>query len=111
MTPENQTEAEAAAEIRALHALWRAVITQQLMDAASNSAKMEARYNKSQARHWLSGRTDDFHTVCDFANLAPDYVRHRASRALERNCRWRQPAAANSEVANSEISYPAMEPV
>lgn len=75
--------------LRGEQALWRAVITQALMDAASQSGKMEAQYEKSQALCWLTSYSDDFKTVCDLANYPPDYIRGRAIRALARNCRWR----------------------
>ncbi len=75
--------------VRAEQALWRAVITQALMDAASKSKKMEAKYEKSQALCWLTGFSEDFKTVCELANLAPDYVRRSSIAALERDCKWR----------------------
>lgn len=76
--------------LRGEQALWRAVITQALMDAASQSSKMEACYEKRQATCWLTGYGEDFKTVCDLANFPPDYVRERAARALARNCQWRR---------------------
>jgi hypothetical protein len=72
--------------------LWRAVITQALMDAATSSAKPEARRFRTDAISWLLSYSDDFESVCDNANLCPDYVRSRAITALERNCQWRLPA-------------------
>lgn len=71
--------------------LWRAVITQALMDAASQSRKSEAKRTRSDALHWLLGEGTDFETVCDNAGLDPDYVRTRARRALARGCQWRLP--------------------
>jgi hypothetical protein len=82
-------ERDPSDNIRGEQALWRAVITQALMDAASQSAKMEAKYYKSQALCWLTGFSDDFYTVCDFAGLPADYVRYKSVNALARNCRWR----------------------
>mgnify|MGYP000019280855 CR=1 FL=1 len=72
--------------------LWRAVITQALMDAASNSAKAEAKRTRSDAAQWLLSNTPDFEAVCDNAGLDPDYVRTRARAALARGCTWRLPA-------------------
>src|SRR5262245_21940368 len=62
--------------------LWRAVITQALMDAASRSRKTEARRYRTDALSWLLSGTDDFEAVCDNAGLDPDYVRSRARTAL-----------------------------
>lgn len=72
--------------------LWRAVITQALMDAASRSRKSEARRSREDAIRWLMSDTRDFETVCDNAGLDPDYVRGRAIAALGRGCEWRLPA-------------------
>jgi hypothetical protein len=74
-------------------ALWRAVIVQALMDAASQSNKQEMRYDKSQALCWLSGVSEDFRTVCDLAFFPPDYVRSRAEQSLARGCQWRKETA------------------
>lgn len=72
--------------------LWRAVITQALMDAATASAKPEAKQVRSDAIRWLLSPSDDFDNVCDNAGLDPDYVRSRAIHALQRGCTWRLPA-------------------
>lgn len=71
--------------------LWRAVITQALMDAASQSRKSEARRSRADAIHWLLSSNADFEIVCDNAGLCPDYVRSRARAALARGCQWRLP--------------------
>lgn len=70
-------------------ALWRAVITQALMDALNRSAKCEMRYEKSQAGVWLEGRMEDFFTVCHYAQLDPAYVREKARRVLAASRRTR----------------------
>lgn len=72
--------------------LWRAVITQALMDAASNSRKSEAKRTRKDALNWLLGDTPDFTVVCDNAGLDPDYVRTQARAALGRGFTWRLPA-------------------
>lgn len=72
--------------------LWRAVITQALMDAVTNSRKSDARRIRTDALSWLLSQSDDFAAVCDNAGLDPDYVRSRAQQALQRNCTWRLPA-------------------
>lgn len=71
--------------------LWRAVITQALMDAATASSKPEARKARADAIQWLLSPSDDFDDVCDNAGLDPDYVRSQAFIALQRGCSWRLP--------------------
>lgn len=77
---------------RGEQALWQAVITQALMDAANQSTKEEAKHAKREALAWLRGTSADFYAVCDYAGLNPDHVRSRAKQALERNCQWRAQA-------------------
>jgi hypothetical protein len=72
--------------------LWKAVITQALMDAASNSSKDDSGKAKRDAIRWLLSDSSDFEYVCDNAGLDPSYVRRKAIEALGRNCRWRLPA-------------------
>ena len=84
--------------------LWRAVITQALMDAASRSRKSEAQRYRSDALSWLLSDTDDFAAVCDNAGLDPDYVRSRAKTALARNCEWRLPAGMGWRTRGREVT-------
>jgi hypothetical protein len=71
--------------------LWRAVITQALMDAASQSRKTEARRTREDALRWLLSDSPDFEAVCDNAGFDPSYVRRRAREAMLRNFEWRLP--------------------
>ncbi|MGB1540003.1 MAG: hypothetical protein ACPG80_03500 [Rickettsiales bacterium] len=70
-------------------ALWKAVITQALMDAGSESKKPEAQHEKARAIRWLLGYSEDFITVCLNAGLDPDYVYQNAKAAIKRGCAWR----------------------
>lgn len=69
--------------VRGEIAMWRAVITQALMDATSQSSKVEIQYEGRKAAVWLEGRNNDFHVVCRLAQMEPDYVRERSARALK----------------------------
>lgn len=89
--PESTTD-QPTSYARGEQALWTAVITQALMDAASRSAKHDAKREKSRAEDWLGTFDDDFQDVCDLAGLDPDYVITRATRALSSGCQWRLPA-------------------
>lgn len=71
--------------------LWRAVITQALMDAATKSRKSHHRRAREDALGWLLSKTSDFEMVCDNAGFDPDYVRNRAKQAITRGCTWRLP--------------------
>lgn len=71
-------------------ALWRAVITQALMDAGSNSCKREARIERMRAIAWLAGNSKDFYEVCARASMHPDYVKRKAKQAIACGCAWRK---------------------
>jgi hypothetical protein len=71
--------------------LWRAVITQALVDAASQSRKSDARRTRDDALRWLLSDSRDFEAVCDNAGFDPGYIRRRAKEALARGCEWRLP--------------------
>lgn len=71
--------------------VWRAVITQALMDAASQSRKSEAKRTRKDALQWLLTDSRDFEAVCDNAGFDPGYIRRRAKEALSRGFEWRLP--------------------
>lgn len=70
-------------------ALWKAVITQMLLDALSEAKSSEAIYHKSEAIKWLRGNSADFIMVCALACLDADYVKRKAKQALNKNVKWR----------------------
>lgn len=72
--------------------IWRAVITQALMDAASQSRKTEAKRSRNDALNWLLSDSRDFEAVCDNAGFDPGYIRRRAKEALARGFEWRLPS-------------------
>lgn len=72
-----------------MQALWRSVITQALIDAASNSKKRIDKLNRARAIEWLKGDSEDFIEVCTLANMNAAYVRQRAQQAMKRGCKWR----------------------
>lgn len=59
--------------------IWRAVITQALMDASSNAKKLDAKREKARALAWLNGNSDDFGGMCV---LWQGLIRHMLSRNL-----------------------------
>ena len=70
-------------------ALWRAVITQALMDSGSASQKREALFHKYTALCWLKGDSKDFRQVCHLAGRDPSDVKEKSSSAIARGCNWR----------------------
>lgn len=76
-------------EEKSIRALWRAVITQALMDASNLSKKPFNRMEKIKARIWLEGKSEEFFAVCSLADMDPNYVKTKAAEAIARNCKWR----------------------
>jgi hypothetical protein len=91
--------------------LWRAVITQALMDAATQSSKSQARRARYDALHWLLSDDSDFETVCDNAGLDPDYVRGKARQALARGCTWRLPVGQGWRSLARQAAQASMETI
>lgn len=87
--------------------LWRAVITQALMDAASQSQKPEAHKHRHDAIEWLRGDSEDFMSVCEYADLDPAYIREQAALALARGCVWRLPAGLGWRAQQQATAAPA----
>ena len=81
-------------------ALWRGVITQALMDAGSNSNKLELKKEKARAISWLNGDSDDFKEVCTLAGLDETYVKRKAIEAIKNGCKWRMESNPFLKVAS-----------
>ncbi|MDZ5762012.1 hypothetical protein Cyrtocomes_00378 [Candidatus Cyrtobacter comes] len=73
-----------------MRAMWRAVITQALIDASSNSRKKSLRIHRAKSRKWLLDCDEDFLTVCFLADLDPLQTQEKIRKALDRNCKWRR---------------------
>jgi len=91
--------------VRGERALWRAVITQALMDAGSNSAKKEMKYDKAQAIAWLASGSKDFHQVCTLADMDPEYVRQKSKEAIKRGCSWRNKVTSNAGAKKGSVGH------
>jgi hypothetical protein len=103
--------------VRGEVAMWQAVLTQALMDAASGSAKPEAQQEKADALRWLKGDSADFVAVCLNAGLDPAYARCKIRLALARNCRWRadtrpseRPCDVSSELQHRDGEQTQIQP-
>ena len=89
-------------------ALWKAVITQALMDAGSNSKKPAMKKAKAQAISWLNGNSDDFAEVCIMAGLDPQNVKEKAKEAIKRGCKWRvEPGLGKKSQQNKKTNIKA----
>ncbi len=69
--------------------MWRAVITQALLDCASMSKRTEDQVAKHSAMSWFAMQNPDFVKVCEYAYLEPEYVMRKAKNAISNGCKWR----------------------
>ena len=75
--------------VAAEQSMWRAVIVQALMDAASLSKKAEMQQYKREALVWLRGNSLDFMATCYHAGFEPEFTRELIKKALDNGCNWR----------------------
>ena len=81
---------DVSSQIKSIRRLWKAVITQALMDAGNNAKDRFAKAARRKALLWLTTRSDDFLYVCEMADLEPEYVEAKVKYALSRGCKWRE---------------------
>jgi hypothetical protein len=65
--------------------MWKAVILQAFIDLKNNSKKKIANTYRVKAALWFNLSNNDFITVCNYANLDPNYVWFRANSVRENN--------------------------
>ena len=85
----NNSHVEEDKETKAMISLWRAVITQALQDAGSDSRKFYSIIERRKSRQWLKGKSRSFFEICALADMNPEYVINQAQLAIRRNCKWR----------------------
>lgn len=68
-------------------AMFRAVIMQALLDSVNNSKRTEDRIAKQEALEWFDIDSNDFVTVCQFADWNPVWVINEARQAISRGCK------------------------
>ena len=77
-------------KINAEIALWKAVIMQSVLDLMSTSKRTEVFLAKKSAGTWLDKRNVNFVTVCNYANLEPDWVLKKIDFAIKNPRMWRR---------------------
>lgn len=82
--------------------LWRAVITQAVMDTVISSKRTSEILAKKNAIEWLNIKNSNFIMVCDFANLNPHWVLKKVKYALENPRLWRRECDLKNFFKNKE---------
>lgn len=62
--------------------LWRAVLTQALMDIKNKPNNRDEQMERIKTEYWLTKSNPHFKAVCSFAMLDPDYVSRKIQKAI-----------------------------
>ncbi len=63
--------------------LYKAIITQAIIDATNISDDKTPKYVELKAKEWIFGNSDDFKNTAYFANLEPGFVQKIAREAIQ----------------------------
>lgn len=79
----------------AYRAVWRATITQAVIDATSQSNKTADIVERNVVLSWLSLKSSGFLTVCSLADLNPEFVLERVKLAIKHPEKWKKYSKSN----------------
>jgi hypothetical protein len=65
--------------------LYKAVITQAIIDVSNNSDTLASKKMELETKNWFFGDSDDFREVCNKADLTPEEVVMMAKIAIGLN--------------------------
>ncbi len=63
--------------------LFRAIITQAIEDAMYDGLYKYKIIDKREAIAWLTGNSNDFKTICHYADLNPEYASLKFAKAMK----------------------------
>ena len=78
---ERLKEYDYSAEVR----LYKAILTQALIDASNISSSSEAKRYELEAKNWVFGDSNYFKEVCYNAEINPDFMRQITKEAIRLN--------------------------
>jgi hypothetical protein len=84
------------------NSLWFSVINQMIADAVNMGESKGAKYNRDQARSWLTSSNGDLAYVCDLAGTDPSYIRAKAKRLIAVADSGAKPTLAQPKVKSCE---------
>lgn len=65
--------------------LYKAIITQAIIDATNISPSPKARFLEKEAKSWIFGKGDYFQKICYIAGIEPDFVVKITQEAIRLN--------------------------
>ena len=83
--------------------MWRAVILQALIDAASENDRNRHMHDKIEAIYWLISGSPDFNDVCLRAGMEPREVRKQAKKAIANPRIWRRAEGMSARAMERRI--------
>jgi hypothetical protein len=66
--------------------LYKAIITQAIIDATNISTAPRARAMELDAKEWIFGNSDYFQKICHMARIEPGFVIKITKEAIKLNC-------------------------
>ena len=70
--------------------LWRAVITQAIIDSVNTSKRGDRKKAKESALNWFDMANENFLLVCKFAEMCPDEVIVKSLAAIKSCNKWKR---------------------
>ena len=67
--------------------LYKAIITQAIIDATNTSDAPKARAMEQDAKTWIFGNSDYFQKICYMAEIEPGFVVKITKEAIKLNCK------------------------
>jgi hypothetical protein len=67
--------------------LYKAIITQAIIDATNISETPKARVIERDAKAWIFGNSDHFQKICYMAEIEPGFVVKITKEAIKLNCK------------------------
>jgi hypothetical protein len=98
---ERLKEYDYSAEVR----LYKAILTQALIDASNTSSSPEAKKHELEAKNWIFGNSNYFKEVCYNAEISPDFMRQITKEAIRLNSVKKSESYWADSVSKKPLSY------
>lgn len=85
--------------------LYKAILTQALIDASNISSSPEAKKHELEAKNWIFGNSDYFKEVCYNAEISPDFMRQITKEAIRLNSVKKSESYQGGSFIKKSLSY------
>lgn len=85
--------------------LYKAILTQALIDASNTSNSSEAKKPELEAKNWIFGDSNYFKEVCYNADVNPDFMKQITREAIKLNLIKKSDNYQASSFVKKSLSY------